>query len=284
MDFATSRASFFLSSVDPTAIDRHLRKALFNQSARVVAKQLEDALVGWIAEDLDLGSKEGRSAIRRFTVKDFGKALSGEEMRLARETGLGAGDRPGQEFSEKDRMKAETARVAAQREAEALRARIQTWPFQQAGIMRDHADCLRHSDATKAKLIEWLGPKLNKDQARGCKELAKYYAPSLELIFGQTSKDRIFRERFEEALLQHSTQRALAETLIKLRRLARPSVHAVLDLNTKDPNAVLDAEAQVPKLVCKKLKELELWYALAADHKRMIDDTKAFRRILAGRK
>lgn len=283
VDFAGSRATFFLSSVDPKTVDRHLRKALFNQSHGVAESQLEDALVGWIAEDLDIQSKEGRSAIRSFRIQNFGKALSKEEMRLTQGTGLSTSNRRGQELSEKERMLAETARVTARREGAALRAQIKTWPFNRGSIIRDHSRCLRRSKATKAKLINWLGPELNQDQVRGCKELASYYAPSLELMFGCTSKDRIFRERFEEALLQPSTARALAETLVKLRRLARPTVHAVLELDPQDPNAVLDAEAQVSKLVCKKLKDRELWYELAADHKRMIDDTQAFRRILAGR-
>ncbi|MFT5288245.1 MAG: hypothetical protein ACI8QC_003603 [Planctomycetota bacterium] len=284
VDFSVSRASFFLSSVDPTLVDRHTRKAIFNQSAGAVTEQLEDALVGWIASDLGIRSKEGLSAIRRFKLKEFGKPLSPDEMRLAQETGLDAQSGSGEDLSDQERMRAETARVTAQRESEALRARIKTWPFDQNAILRDHAQCLRHSDATQAKLKEWLGPELNKDQVRGCKELANFYAPDLELIFGITSKDRIFRERFEEALLQHSTARALGETLVKLRRLARPKVHTMLDLDPKDPIAKLDAEEQVPKMVCKQLNERELWYELAADHKRMIDDTKAFRRILAGRK
>ncbi len=234
-------------------IERKVRKALSNQNSDVAIRNYHELLIELLLEDLDLPKADAKT-IEFDIVPRFGETIRGWSRELAHlDDEWKLGDHPNLRFSRR-------------------------------GLRWDHYNCVRHRERSLAKLDDWRRKfEADKDQQRGLKELADYYASKVEEAFGVEREDRHFHELFEGALLTRDTDRAMLCALAKVRHLVRPIVWRVHEVED-ELQARLDALELVDTRLEKELKEAVWWTRLRQDHEAMLRDPKKLRKELSVRK
>ena len=149
-----------------------------------------------------------------------------------------------------------------------------------------HGRLLKHDQEELSEFKALVEVRIDKEQARGCTELAKYYAPRIWRRFDLEGKLRQkalseFQKRLEEGFKTRLTARAGLATIARVKALVRPSVHA--ELKAESDEAKLAAEAQLEKLVVDGLRMGELLDKILADHRAMIANPKEHRKVVRSR-
>jgi hypothetical protein len=276
----TLSRSFMLHSanLDRKKVERQLWGALGVQASFKAGKRFKAEYAEILAEELDIETPEGIRVAGRYYGKLFGRGPTESEQAL-----IIIPLPPYPETSdEAERMRVEKEREVVRGRQMEVQRHVDTLPFPPFSIESTHKKCVFHDKLAQIDMKSELEKELEKEQRRGMKEMAMHYAPQLAAVFDSTS-DKHFQGAIEEALNHHHTSHSLFAVLVKVRRFARPQVYAEKSIGFDDPKAICEAQADVIEHVCKTMKDAKVWSALRSDHELMIEDARAFRKVLKAR-
>jgi hypothetical protein len=265
-------------TLDAKDIERGLGKALSVQVTWKAYSRYKDEVTRLIAVDLGIDTTQGHLAIEKNLFDVFGESPTEVEAALILPelpdvpTG---GDDEARKAAREEREKVKLLELTMERRLDEVR-------YPPVKVDAHHKQCMAHDALTIMDIKTLLQSPLDKEQERGMKELADYYAPLFAALFGVEDSPREYRKRFEAALASPHTERALAAVLVKLRLFARPLVYAEERVGD-DPYSIIDVQPKVIDMVVSKVGSSELWDALRSDHVDMLEDAKAHRRAFKER-
>ena len=266
------------AQLDEKLIEREIRKALEVQVSYKAFKRYEVALAKLLAKELGIETVAGLEAAGRYYALEFGRGPSASERALI------IPELPPfpETENEAERLKAEKERQVVVGLQMEIKRHVDTLPYPAFGIESTHKKCVFHDKMVQINLKSEIPRDLEKDQARGMSELAAAYAPLIAAEF-EASSTKDFKKRLENALKHKHTSHALFGVLVNARVFARPMVYAEKSIGFDDPKAICQAQSDVIEKVCSTLGKTEMWKQLESDHASMIEDARAFRKVLKAR-
>ncbi|MCP3916461.1 MAG: hypothetical protein GY711_12965 [bacterium] len=260
IEVMTQRLAPHLATVEQDYIERIVKKAISDQISAIATRDLMAGITKLIATDIGVDSKDGWKLIKRKLLDDFATDYTPEELALL-----------GEEFD----------LGAFQLELKPRFLRSASEAVYMRGFEYLHSRVVRHTRHVLAELEEEVEPKLERDQAKGMKELAKIYAVRMHEVFAIEKPDRDYEKLLLQALSTPTTDRAMLATLVSAKRLARPSVRRVF--GAKSTRELTETEKEVRVRVVRELTESKLLEELRSDHVAMLNNPKGFRKRLAER-
>ncbi len=237
-----------IPSVQASKVTRLVRKALANQRAGVVAKNVQALIENLVVEDMDLGRKD-KERVQRDVCATLGLRVP----KLARELVPLEPDANSKGDSK----------------------------YCIADLDTEHAACLRHSKSVRAAIAKRNGEPLDTAIKKGMQELGRYYEGVFTNAFGIERAPKGFDDLLTGALSTRDTRRARLATVAKLRFLLRPGIYEETKAKTLDMK--IDAEVIVEERIREVLTGSDLWKQLRVDHAAMVKDPKDMRREIKQR-
>lgn len=244
------RLELHLPSFKAHDLESRIKKTLQNQVTRVVERRYKALLIELLLEDLGLSHSDERN-VQYGPLENFGMDVPDWPSDLLGFEGPG--------WNSRDKGAYKVTEVTS-----------------------DHSVMVAAGSAdVEFRLAAWIGREPDKDQARGLKELSRYWAGRLEQEFGYERKNRDFHDLMESVFVSLDTERAVFGTLCKLRFLLRPQVREGLQAKTFEE--IMAAESSVGERIERVLGAAEWWKTLQEDHRAMIADPKAHRDVIKQR-
>ena len=166
-----------IGSLEPELVERRIRKALFNQFSETAILDLRDTITETLAEDLGLSSRQGPELVRGDPLSAFVEDLREHEERTLAEV--------------------------LERKSPDVSKWLKYFSLGFSSLAFHHGRLLKHDQEELSEFKALVEVRIDKEQARGCTELAKYYAPRIWRRFDLEGKLRQkalseFQKRLEE--------------------------------------------------------------------------------------